>query len=97
VKWWQRILAFAIWPVIFAALCGFMLVAGVVIWIAIPFGSVLTEDTMPEERYRELERGAAELSPDEIEDGWHWCNEFDGLLVGPGMEELKYCHCEEAE
>lgn len=29
----------------------------------------------------------------EIEEGWHYCVEFDGLLVGPGMGELGCCSC----
>lgn len=33
------------------------------------------------------------LTPSEIKQGWHWCVEFDGLLVGPGMTELRHCHC----
>lgn len=34
-----------------------------------------------------------DLTPAEIAAGWHFCNEFDGLLVGPGMGELTVCHC----
>lgn len=33
------------------------------------------------------------LTEDEIAAGWHWCNEFDGLLVGPGCGELHACSC----
>lgn len=29
----------------------------------------------------------ARLSPDEVSAGWHWCWEYDGLLVGPDMPE----------
>ena len=25
--------------------------------------------------------------------GWHWCLEWDGLLVGPNMDELRCCTC----
>lgn len=35
----------------------------------------------------------SELTDSEIADGWHWCHDFDGLLVGPDMEELNYCNC----
>lgn len=35
----------------------------------------------------------APLTAEEITLGWHFCCEWDGLLVGPGMDELKYCHC----
>lgn len=34
-----------------------------------------------------------ELSADEMDEGWHFCHEFDGLLVGPGMGELASCRC----
>lgn len=33
----------------------------------------------------------ATLTEQEMSEGWHWCNEFDGLLVGPGMMEKKFC------
>lgn len=45
---------------------------------------------MTDERYRELwNTPSLSLSKEEIKIGWHWCNEFDGLLVGPGMEEFE--------
>jgi hypothetical protein len=33
------------------------------------------------------------LTPEEIAEGWHFCNNWDGLLVGPNTEEWKYCSC----
>ena len=33
------------------------------------------------------------LTEEEIAAGWHYCYEFDGLLVGPGMDELECCQC----
>jgi len=33
------------------------------------------------------------LSDSEISEGWHFCYEFDGLLVGPGMGEVEFCNC----
>ena len=33
------------------------------------------------------------LTKEEIEAGWHYCHEWDGLLVGPGMEEMECCTC----
>lgn len=33
------------------------------------------------------------LRPSEFKAGWHWCYEWDGLLVGPGMGELAHCQC----
>jgi hypothetical protein len=35
----------------------------------------------------------AKLTPDELAAGWHFCAEWDGLLVGPGMDELQVCDC----
>lgn len=34
-----------------------------------------------------------ELTESEISEGWHWCYEFDFLLVGPKSDELRFCHC----
>ncbi len=34
-----------------------------------------------------------ELTFKELKEGWHFCWEWDGLLVGPGMQELKACTC----
>lgn len=34
-----------------------------------------------------------ELSEEEISEGWHWCPDWDGLLVGPGMPEQNGCQC----
>lgn len=33
------------------------------------------------------------LTLEERTEGWHWCCEWDGLLVGPGMDELEPCSC----
>lgn len=33
----------------------------------------------------------ARLTPEEIAQGWHFCVEFDGLLVGPGSQERQFC------
>ena len=38
-----------------------------------------------------------ELRRDEIDRGWHWCYEWDGLLVGPDMEEWESCSCMSSE
>ena len=49
---------------------------------------------MSEVRYKELFNSIdAKLTDDEIAAGWHWCEDFDGLPVGPGMDELNSCHC----
>lgn len=49
---------------------------------------------MTKQRYKQLtDTDDYNLTADEIALGWHFCNEFDGLLVGPGMDELNYCSC----
>lgn len=57
--------------------------------------------TMTTGRWGELMRDdSLELTPEEIKAGWHFCVEFDGLLVGPGMDELQFCqplNCPERE
>lgn len=45
------------------------------------------------ERWRAIQRDDLELTPEEIAEGWHFCHEYDGLLVGPGMSELDCCRC----
>jgi len=52
------------------------------------------DGSMPYRRWSELEHNQkAELSQAEIEAGWHFCMDWDGLLIGPGMRELEHCHC----
>lgn len=49
---------------------------------------------MDAKRYNALMRGDEErLTTDELRAGWHWCREWDYLLVGPGMPELVACSC----
>lgn len=46
------------------------------------------------ERWEEVNRDdSLLLSEKEIAAGWHFCLEFDGLLVGPGMTEVLFCDC----
>lgn len=50
---------------------------------------------MNERRYQQIMASEENepLLPYEIAEGWHFCAEFDGLLVGPAMGELRACHC----
>jgi hypothetical protein len=48
---------------------------------------------MNRERYIELERTGQGLTEEEWEQGWHWCNEWDGMLVGPNTDEALVCSC----
>lgn len=55
---------------------------------------------MTDERYYALERSSAlPLTPEEIREGWHFCIEWDGMLVGPGMDAFENCcpHNKEAQ
>lgn len=42
--------------------------------------ALMADDTLP-------------LTQAEISHGWHFCVDWDGLLVGPGMGEVRHCHC----
>lgn len=49
---------------------------------------------MTKNRYAELMvDDHLDLTTEEIKEGWHFCVEFDGLLVGPGSSELEFCRC----
>ena len=54
---------------------------------------------MPYNRYDELQwgTGPAQLTDDEIAMGWHWCLEWDDMLIHPAMEEYANCTCEGCE
>lgn len=47
---------------------------------------------MNRERWQSLmESDAPLLTKKECAEGWHFCVEWDGLLVGPGMKESEFC------
>ena len=49
---------------------------------------------MTDERYWEIERSqTVRLTPEELAEGWHFCPDWDSMLVGPGMAELGACLC----
>ena len=49
---------------------------------------------MTSDRYHKLVANPAEkLTPQELTEGWHFCLDWDLLLVGPGMEEQESCCC----
>jgi hypothetical protein len=48
---------------------------------------------MTPRRWDEIHYGVDALTPEEIALGWHFCRDWDGLLVGPGTPELDSCHC----
>ena len=49
---------------------------------------------MTDERYRQLSDDEnVQITHEEFMEGWHYCQEFDGLLVGKGMGEEDCCTC----
>lgn len=49
---------------------------------------------MTDKRWHELmNNDDLDLSNSEIKEGWHFCWDWDGLLIGPGMGETKNCSC----
>jgi hypothetical protein len=49
------------------------------------------------ERYNALMNDqSANLSDSEFRAGWHFCYDWDGLLIGPGMKEMECCNCKHA-
>lgn len=34
------------------------------------------------------------LTQEEADAGWHWCGDWDDLLIHPDDEEFKSCNCE---
>jgi len=47
-----------------------------------------------DERWIELMTNhQSRLTPEEVAAGWHFCFDWDGLLVGPGMPEIEACRC----
>lgn len=49
---------------------------------------------MTDERYAEImEDDTVRLTEEEIAEGFHFCPDFDGLLVGPSSPEIDSCTC----
>jgi len=36
---------------------------------------------------------ADQLTLDEISQGWHYCYDWNGLLIGPGNLKMDSCNC----
>jgi hypothetical protein len=41
----------------------------------------------------EKEFEADQLTLDEISQGWHYCYDWNGLLIGPGNLKMDSCKC----
>ena len=47
-----------------------------------------------DQRYRALERAGCGITDEEARKGWHFCDEWDGMLLHPSMEaEWESCAC----
>lgn len=56
-------------------------------------------DRMPHDRWKYLMQQftgdeSVVLTKEEVEEGWHWCDAWDGLLLHPDNAEFAYCTCE---
>lgn len=53
---------------------------------------------MTDERWTELMSDQSlKLTEEEIAEGWHFCWDWDGLLIHKDSMEAKVCHCLEEE
>ena len=48
---------------------------------------------MTPERYHKLMKADERLTKEEFEAGWHFCYDWDGLLIGPEDPEYDVCTC----
>jgi hypothetical protein len=46
---------------------------------------------MDRKRYLRLDHELEKLTPEERQEGWHFCPDWDQMLVGPGMVEYEEC------
>lgn len=48
---------------------------------------------MTPERYAQIERDGSMLTDDEIAEGWHFCEHWNDMLIGPDSPERENCGC----
>lgn len=48
---------------------------------------------MERERYIRIQNGTEDLTPEEVEDGWHFCPDWDDMLIHPDDDEFQCCPC----
>ena len=48
-------------------------------------------------RYSYLNKAGNGLTEDEKDLGWHFCPDWDQMLIGPGMSEMSCCNCGNGE
>jgi len=49
---------------------------------------------MNNSRYKEIEIEGKQLLPSELRQGWHYCENWNDMLVGPSMPEWESCYCD---
>ena len=55
-----------------------------------------SEFMITKERYNQLMNDPSEkLTLEEIKEGWHFCNDWDGLLIHKNDQEFDVCNCQE--
>ena len=57
-------------------------------------GPIYCEAMLRKRWFELMNNPALGLTKSEIEQGWHFCPEWDGLLVGERMREIDCCTCE---
>lgn len=50
-------------------------------------------EDMSNDRWQALMQGIGDLTDEEIAEGWHYCWDWDGLLIHPDMPEAESCAC----
>jgi len=58
---------------------------------------ILKESEMHQDRWLEVEMTNQPLTEEEKKEGWHFCLDWDFMLIGPGMSELEKCGCPRKE
>ena len=44
-------------------------------------------------RYHAIDAETEKLTKAELAIGWHFCGDWDGMLIGPGVSEMECCAC----
>lgn len=60
-------------------------------WLSEQFGPKVR---MSKERYDAIMMGREQLTQLDIDNGYHFCPDWDGLLIHRSDEEYKHCHCD---
>jgi hypothetical protein len=53
---------------------------------------ILKPEEMGVGEYMLIERSST-IPTHRVKQGWHWCDDWDDMLIGPGMDALVGCTC----